>query len=82
MRNSRLVIGVILAAVCVGAPALRAQSAANSGQIVGTVADPSTAPVAGAQITVRNTQTNFVRRTTSIGTAATPFPICRWDFMK
>ena len=37
------------------------QSAANSGQIVGQVTDPSGATVAGAEVTVRNKDTNFSR---------------------
>src|SRR5439155_9193994 len=39
------------------------QSAANTGQIVGQVLDPSGGSVAGAEITVRNRDTNFSRRT-------------------
>src|SRR5690242_2795761 len=65
MRNNKLVTGVMIASVCVGGPALFAQSAASSGQIVGTVVDPSAAAVAGAQVTVRNTKTNFTRHTKS-----------------
>jgi len=65
MRNNKFVTGVIFASVCVGGPTVFAQSAANSGQIVGTIVDPSAAAVAGAQVTVRNTQTNFRRHTTS-----------------
>lgn len=40
---------------------LSAQSAANSGQIVGQVMDPSSASVVGAEVTVRNKDTNFSR---------------------
>src|SRR5690242_347776 len=43
----------------------RGQSAAASGQIVGQVLDPSSAAVGGGQITVRNTNTNFTRTTTT-----------------
>jgi len=42
---------------------LWSQSAANSGQIVGLILDPSAAAVAGAQVTVRNKDTNFTRST-------------------
>ena len=54
--------GVILLAGIFYAPArLWAQSAGNSGQIVGQVLDPSGAAVAGAEVTVRNKDTNFTR---------------------
>ena len=46
---------------------LHAQSAANSGQIVGQVLDPSSASVAGAEVIVRNKNTNFSRSTTTDG---------------
>src|SRR2546422_6824736 len=42
---------------------LFAQSAANSGQIVGQVLDPTGASVAGADVVVRNKDTNFGRST-------------------
>src|SRR3990170_1156432 len=42
---------------------VRAQSAANTGQIVGLVVDPTLASVAGAEVAVRNTNTNFSRTT-------------------
>ena len=41
------------------------QSAANTGQIVGQVLDQSGASVAGADVTVRNKDTNFTRSTTT-----------------
>ena len=44
---------------------LLAQSAGNSGQIVGQVVDPSLAAVPGAEVAARNTNTNFVRTTFS-----------------
>ena len=37
------------------------QSAANSGQILGQVLDPSSAAVAGAEVSVRNQDTNYGR---------------------
>jgi hypothetical protein len=42
-----------------------AQSAANSGQIVGQVVDPSGAAIAGVEVTVRSKDTNLLRRTTT-----------------
>jgi hypothetical protein len=42
---------------------VRAQSAGNTGQIVGLVMDPTLASVAGAEVAVRNTNTNFSRTT-------------------
>src|SRR4051812_702367 len=44
---------------------LRAQSAANSGQIVGQVDDPSSSTVADVEVVVRNKDTNFTRTTTT-----------------
>src|SRR2546430_11644078 len=42
-----------------------AQSAANAGQIVGQVLDPTGASVGGADVVVRNKDTNFSRSTTT-----------------
>lgn len=44
-----------------------AQSAGNTGQIVGQILDPSDAAVAEATVTVRNINTNFTRTTTTDG---------------
>lgn len=44
-----------------------AQTAASSGQIVGQVLDSTGAAVAGADVTVRNTETNLSRKTTTDG---------------
>lgn len=44
---------------------LQAQSAAAAGQIVGFVQDPSAGFVSRAQVTVRDTNTNFTRTTTT-----------------
>ncbi len=52
---------LLLASVCTLPSPLWAQSAGNSGQIVGQVLDPSSASVAGAEVTVRNENTNFSR---------------------
>jgi hypothetical protein len=46
------------------APVL-AQAAANSGQIVGQIADSTGAAIVGAQVTARSEDTNLVRRATS-----------------
>jgi transcriptional regulator of nitric oxide reductase len=43
----------------------QAQTAANTGQIVGQILDPTDAAVVGATVTVRNTNTNFTRTTTT-----------------
>ena len=42
-----------------------AQTAANSGQIIGQVLDSTGAALAGADVTVRNTETNLSRQTRS-----------------
>ena len=44
---------------------LRAQSAANTGQIVGQVLDPSKAAVASVEVSVRNKDTNYQRSATT-----------------
>jgi uncharacterized surface anchored protein len=44
-----------------------AQTAASSGQIVGQVLDKTGAAVASAEVSVRSTETNQVRKTTSDG---------------
>ena len=56
---------VVLPAICVVPQTLWAQSAANSGQIVGQILDPSGAAVAGSDVTVRHKDTNFTRRATT-----------------
>src|SRR5438105_73186 len=48
-------LGIILS------PSLCAQSAANSGQIVGHVLDPSGAAAAHVEVSARNVGTNFTR---------------------
>jgi Carboxypeptidase regulatory-like domain len=65
-RNKKFVIGssgLLLILICsaVLPPSLQAQSAGNTGQIVGLVVDPTLASVAGAEVTARNKNTNFVR---------------------
>ena len=67
MRGIGCAVGwmALAAAVFLLPQSLRAQSAANSGQIVGQVLDPSSASVAGAEVAVRNKNTNFSRSTTS-----------------
>ncbi len=56
---------VLLIAIFNFAGTLWGQSAANTGQIVGQVLDQSGASVAGAEVTVRNKDTNFSRSTTT-----------------
>jgi len=65
MRRIGCAVGwmALAAAVFLLPQALRAQSAGNSGQIVGQVLDPSSASVAGAAVNVRNKNTNFSRTT-------------------
>jgi hypothetical protein len=67
MRNSRfsLCVTIVLAALAWMPATGLAQTAANSGQIVGQTVDTSGAAIVGAEITVRSDDTNFVRRTTS-----------------
>ena len=54
---------------------LWAQSAANTGQIVGQIVDQSAAAVGGAEVTVKNKDTNFSRTvaTDSAGRYAAPY---------
>jgi hypothetical protein len=64
MRKSGFLTGVVwmvavLLATAVGA---RAQTAANSGQVVGHIVDASGAAIAGAEVSVRSENTNAVRR--------------------
>lgn len=59
----------ILIGLCSGAfgtgQLLWGQTGGNSGQIVGQILDPSSASVAGAEVTVRNENTNFSRSATT-----------------
>ena len=55
-----LMIGILIIPV-----GLHGQSAGNTGQIVGLVLDPTLASVVGAEVTVRNKNTNFSRSTTT-----------------
>ena len=56
--------GMAVLAVLIVWPAMgRAQTAANSGQVVGQVMDSSAAAIVDAEITVRSLNTNQVRRT-------------------
>ena len=65
MRRIGCAVGwmALAAAVFLLPQALRAQSAANSGQIVGQVLDSSSGAVPGAEVAVRNKNTNFSRTT-------------------
>src|ERR1700723_2588786 len=51
----------LLAAIACSSELLQAQTAANSGQIVGLLLDASGASVAGAHVSVRNKDTNYTR---------------------
>jgi hypothetical protein len=61
----RRFICTIVLAVLVLPVAAFAQTAANSGQIIGQVVDGSGGVITGAAVTVRNTETNLTRRTTT-----------------
>ena len=54
-------IFVLLITICTFTATLWSQSAANTGQIVGQILDQSGAAVGGAEVTVRNKDTNFSR---------------------
>src|SRR5438128_322464 len=63
-RRALVLVGAALAVL--GAPArLAAQSQATTGIIRGVVSDPNGNPVSGANVTVRDLQTNFTRRLTT-----------------
>jgi len=66
-RGGKCASALVFLLICLlAAPAgLRAQSAANSGQIGGVVLDPSGAVVAGAEVTARNKDTNYTRAATT-----------------
>src|SRR5437870_2707795 len=57
-----LVLAAAALALCGAAVRLAAQSQATTGIIRGVVSDPSGNPVSGANVTVRDLQTNFTRR--------------------
>jgi len=66
MRPRHSPLGILTTGLLFLLPAnSHAQSAANSGQIVGQVSDVSGAPVASVEITVRNKDTNYLRQATS-----------------
>src|SRR5580765_2474466 len=69
LRRARWILLCAVLITCFFAvPALtHAQSAANSGQIVGQVLDQSGAAIAGIDVTVRNTDTNFSRSVVTDG---------------
>jgi len=61
-----LLIGTAVLALIAGAPAAAvAQTAANSGQIVGQLVDASGAAIVGAEITVHGDATNLTRKAAS-----------------
>src|SRR5437870_11319211 len=63
MKSTSILILVI--AICSFTGLLWGQSAANTGQIVGQILDQSGAAVGGAQVTIRNKDTNFSRAVTT-----------------
>lgn len=79
----RLGLGVALIAMLTVSPvAALAQTAANSGQIVGQVVDTTGAAVVDAEITIRSTDTNHVRRTTTDSSgryAVTLLPLATYE---
>src|SRR5689334_19261261 len=81
-RISVIFLSAVLPAAISFAPhTLKAQSAANSGQIVGQILDPSSAAVSKAVLTVRNKDTNFTRSTTTdaSGRYAISVPLGRYE---
>ena len=79
----RLLSALILLATAVAVPsAVRAQAQATTGVIRGLVTDDTNAPVAGAQVTLRNQETNVTRtvRTSDRGVYAAPLlPLGRYE---
>ena len=66
MRTYRVIAAAIVLWGFVSSPApASAQTAANSGQIVGQAVDTTGAAIAGADIAARSVDTNLVRRATS-----------------
>ena len=76
-----LVLGAI-AAIASAPPRVYAQAQATTGVIRGRVTDDANAPVAAAQITLRNQETNVTRtvRTSDRGIYAAPLlPLGRYE---
>ena len=67
LRRARWILHCTVLVACFFAVTAltHAQSAANSGQIVGQVLDQSGAAIAGIEVTVRNSDTNFSRSATT-----------------
>ncbi len=82
-RTAAALRGIFLAALLVAAPAwLHAQAQATTGIIRGLVLDEAGAPVKGAAVLLRNTETNFGRtlRTTESGLyVGTLLPLGRYE---
>src|ERR1051326_5999609 len=71
---------LLLLFICTGM--LWGQSAANTGEIVGQILDPSGAAVAGADVTIRNKDTSVTRNTTTDAAgryAASYLPLGRYE---
>ncbi len=81
--HSRQLLTLVAAALFATLPAqLRAQSQATTGVIRGLVTDDANVPVAGAQVTLRNQETNVTRvvRTSDRGIYAAPLlPLGRYE---
>src|SRR5436189_3444027 len=69
---SKPITAALFILLAAAAPQLFAQ---NFGEITGTVADSSGAVIAGAAVSVTNTATNQVRRTTTNDTGAYSAPV-------
>ena len=69
----RMLFALLIAAVM--APSLMAQSLV-SGDLTGTVTDPSGAVVPNAQVTAKNAATGATRSTTSNAVAPIDLPCC------
>jgi len=79
----RPIVSLLLQITFLSIPhSLLAQSGANTGQIVGQVVDQSGSSVAGAEVTVRNRDTNFSRNISTDGAgryAALYLPLGRYE---
>ena len=66
--NSVRIMAALAALVVMHPATARAQAAGPTGEIVGHIVDRSGAAVVNAAVTVRGTETNLVRKTTSDAT--------------
>lgn len=71
----RVFLGLVLVAMSCNLPSISsAQTAANTGRIIGAVVDPSGAAMPGADITARNLSTNYSRKVQSDSTGRYSIP--------